>query len=1283
MFLRQCSAYFFSVGCLLFITATCFANPGGVGTDLAVWLKADGNVYSSSGVTATDGDTVSEWDNAASTTVEATQSTAGNRPTFRTDRVNGRDAVSFDGTDDFFGLDVSAIKGSNYTLYGVGVRGDGNANYLLGSPGGTANEHAHFGYLSSTTARLGQGSNDLDITVPGYDAAAESPFLLSGGYDSATGHAVSEVRDGVETTGSNTNLTGLSGTAAGYVGRHASDYYDGDIAEVVAYSRALTAAEERRVRSYLALKYGISLRGIQNYVSSDGTVVFAGTTTYSGHNHAVAGIGRDDSSGLDMSESQSANPGSLLRVSNPSSLDDGDFLVWGNNDGTLSLAKESVRSFVSSRIARVWRFHETGDVGTVTVSLDIDAMGIPNSNRADDYVLIVSGQSDFVRSVTVSAASLSDGRISFNSVSLSSGDYVTFGVKKERSTSLGGVMANMRLWLDVSDSATLHTDTACTSAAPANNTDVQCWEDKSGHNSHVTTVPGDCIIAVPGSQTCGVPTYKTNQFGDRPALEFTRSDSETLRHNLRTAGTEWTGNNFSLFIAFEQVGTPGTYYSFFSNGDSAHDGNHFQIDTIDDSGSRRFRVFGLTNQANISQHPIFDNFDNELKLYGVRAQPSLIEVFSDGVLQDSVIPAIQTMGRLFKHYRVNQNRQGNNVNNSKIAEIVLYDTAISNCEIVLVSQYLGLKYHRNLGGGIPGAVDCEDIRFWYNAGVGVTHTANSVSEWGDLGPHRSPATQSTATAQPTLVGPSAANALNSNAAVSFDGSDLLSLTAARAPRDDEARTYFIAVRPDTGAGDGSVLSHGTNANGEKVSLGVTPTRVALDVGGHTYGVNRTASSDTGIITAELGNGDDSDEWEIRIDGSDQTETTISGSSQSVDTGTTAANIGAESFSANRFNGRIGEIFVYGDLLSASERDRVESYLALKYGITLDDTNDYVDSANRVIYESTGERSGYTDNIAGIGRDDAQGLLQTDSRSQNSDAVLSVAVRTVSDIASREFLVWGTDGALTETTNNTPSGVGNRMSRVWSFSETGEVGTVDLEFDLNGLTVTGTQASDFKLIQDSDTTFSSGATVTAAGSFSGNIVSFSDVDIEDGEYLSLGTSTGALSVAILDGDGDAVASPSVPFNEVGRSDSSQTIAGTLGTSSEKITVSNSTGGASWSLSLAASRNTAVWTAGSDTFDFNDTLADGSDADTVGGGLTVNPSAMTITAGTGCDADGLSKGSQTAFSEGSTDTITLITAGSTADTDCSWDITGIGLSQTVPAGQEQGTYSLGMTLTVTAQ
>ena len=129
-----------------------------------------------------------------------------------------------------------------------------------------------------------------------------------------------------------------------------------------------------------------------------------------------------------------------------------------------------------------------------------------------------------------------------------------------------------------------------------------------------------------------------------------------------------------------------------------------------------------------------------------------------------------------------------------------------------------------------------------------------------------------------------------------------------------------------------------------------------------------------------------------------------------------------------------------------------------------------------------------------------------------------------------------------------------------------------------MTVTGTQTADFQLIRDTDTTFSSGATTVAAASFSGNVVTFSNIDIDDGDYLALGTTTGALSVIIQDGSGDTVTSPSVSFANAGRSDGTQTITGTLGTTSEKIVVGNSTNNTQWSLTAAASNTTALWVDG---------------------------------------------------------------------------------------------------------
>jgi len=170
-----------------------------------------------------------------------------------------------------------------------------------------------------------------------------------------------------------------------------------------------------------------------------------------------------------------------------------------------------------------------------------------------------------------------------------------------------------------------------------------------------------------------------------------------------------------------------------------------------------------------------------------------------------------------------------------------------------------------------------------------------------------------------------------------------------------------------------------------------------------------------------------------------------------------------------------------------------------------------------------------------------------------------------------------------------------------------------------------------------------------------------------------TQPGSLSVDIVNSSGTPVANPSVTFPTKNFYWSAQTSAATLGTASEKIRVSNTTGTATWTLEIAATSGaTAVWNGGTYSYDFNDTAANGR--------LQVDASGATITPEGGCSSTGLSRGTATYFSQGSTDSITILSAGGTADTGCYWDFTGIDLTQDIPASQEADTYTIDMTLTV---
>lgn len=181
--------------------------------------------------------------------------------------------------------------------------------------------------------------------------------------------------------------------------------------------------------------------------------------------------------------------------------------------------------------------------------------------------------------------------------------------------------------------------------------------------------------------------------------------------------------------------------------------------------------------------------------------------------------------------------------------------------------------------------------------------------------------------------------------------------------------------------------------------------------------------------------------------------------------------------------------------------------------------------------------------------------------------------------------------------------------------------------------------------------------------------------------------GTLGSDILDSANNSIASPIAALSGVVAGNSCQTSLGTLAANGDKIRVSNTTANAPWTLSIAATTGpTAVWSSGTNTFDYNDPTSsgcgDGGDADLVAGMLSINPSTSTITPATGCATTGISSGSNTAFSEGVTDALTIASASSAADYDCYWDIANIGLSTEIPAYQTPGMYSLNLTLTVTA-
>ena len=227
------------------------------------------------------------------------------------------------------------------------------------------------------------------------------------------------------------------------------------------------------------------------------------------------------------------------------------------------------------------------------------------------------------------------------------------------------------------------------------------------------------------------------------------------------------------------------------------------------------------------------------------------------------------------------------------------------------------------------------------------------------------------------------------------------------------------------------------------------------------------------------------------------------------TGTPCSNCGTF------FGGTIGEFILYSRRLTAQERQRIDSYLAIKYGITLNQTlaTSYLDSGAAVIWNATANRT-YRHNITGIGRDDASALIQKQSRSVQNDSLVTMGLGTIaidnvsnpgSFTADRTFLVWGDDDRSTTfgTPVTSPPGLtsATRMARIWKVQETGSVATVKV-----GVPATTGPPGPLYLVVSSDDTFGGSDQWIAMAPFSAGSTNYraADVDFTTGQFFTFAT-----------------------------------------------------------------------------------------------------------------------------------------------------------------------------------
>jgi hypothetical protein len=425
--------------------------PGGVPGGLRVWLRAD--VADSIIFNANNSEQVYEWHdlsgNANHYTFADATSNSKVPPKFKTcdEKMNFNPAVHFEEYLATLAIAGDSIKNprpmsvnapDDFTSFVVysSYEGTTAARLYTHGFGGTKEYEAQTRYPAmgfapgAKAGRIrneGVGQTDVNGTVKGYNtnttamhmihtrkqAAPNGPFVIHdfGGWD-----------DFIQPTGmfGNGFLMASGGTIGGASISDAQ--FTGTISEVFFYESELSQDEKDRIRTYLAMKYAITLDADgddedinYNYILSNGLCVWPGNDILlpnKKYHHSVAGLVRDDQSDLFINKAKSSAADAVVTMMikghnvcgqglYPELKNNYSALYWGHN-GDASVAvfgtEDAVCGVMESKLNKIWLVDNT-NVQNQTVTIRVGNMSyFPYGGAGWDLFMLVANSEEKLKS---------------------------------------------------------------------------------------------------------------------------------------------------------------------------------------------------------------------------------------------------------------------------------------------------------------------------------------------------------------------------------------------------------------------------------------------------------------------------------------------------------------------------------------------------------------------------------------------------------------------------------------------------------------------------------------------------------------------------------------------------------------------------------------------------------------------------------------------------------------------------------------------------------------------
>lgn len=714
-------------------------GPGGVSTDLTLWLKANSGVESSLGVPAGNGEAIQFWRDQSLNSYDGQQGALGERPILDlTNTINGNAVLIFDGTNDHFpinSLNYPAITTpSAITVYAILTTTNNGEGVILSFD---RNEYFRFAADHNDSGGFGLSTTNSSSTIDDFNANGTPeddgvPHILGGSFDSGVSGTnkylyfdgtIDRSRDAGNTAlGTGTTRFGFLGVgseANTFDGSQGpTNYLEGALAEVIYYSDALTATERQQVESYLGIKYGITLSndtdgdavafeaGEGDYIAADGSTVVWDASANSGYHNDVAGIAEDADAEISQASSKSISSTSIFKVTD-NSLSENDYVMWGHNGAGFSTSTSS--SSFDFQFDRTWKVQITGGTNNIEeIEIDLAAALGTFLPIGSSLGLIIDDNENFNSPIEIPGTAIGT-TITFTNVDLSSfvGDiYITGAFSPPYP---GNVGSNIALWYK----GDVGVEEANFDSAEDGDA-VRYWRDQSGNGSF-------------GQQDDSGerPRYDaSNTINNNPVLSFdggTHLPITSLNYNI----TDNTLSDFTIYsIVKSSQADEGIIVSY--------DRSSFFRFSLNHNGNANF---GLSTTVEGSADEIDDNnasndaSDGLTHLIGANYTTNTDQknLYFDGAIADTYAGAhgatggiLGNSGEVPRFGFIAANSEAGSFNSSNsgtgivgdIAEIVYYEGILSTNERARVESYLAIKYGVTLTSNY---VSSSNTTVWDNA----------------------------------------------------------------------------------------------------------------------------------------------------------------------------------------------------------------------------------------------------------------------------------------------------------------------------------------------------------------------------------------------------------------------------------------------------------------------------------------------------------------------------------------------------------------------------------------